>query len=78
MTDEQSLNLEDLAQYIVLGVTQEGKHVSAQSPELTIQDTESMIARLQTSLDIMKIAAGFEQAKTGQVLPGPKLWTPEG
>lgn len=78
MTDEQVLNLDDLQQYIVLGVNAEGKHVTAQSAGLTLQDTEAMIARIQTSIDVMKIAAGVEQARSGTVVPGPKLWTPEG
>lgn len=62
MTEDKSLNLDELAMYVVMGTTADGKYVTAQSPNVTMQDMAGMLARLQVNLHIQAAEVGCSNA----------------
>lgn len=60
MSDNTTLNLEDLEYYVVLGMTKEGKPVTLQSGRGTLQDMAAMLARAKLALDVETMKAALE------------------
>lgn len=54
------ININDLAHYVVLGMTKEGQPVTMRSENLTLQDMVGLLSRAKLSVDIEKIRVALE------------------
>jgi hypothetical protein len=82
MDNKKMLNLDELKQYIVLGLDKDGNHVTAQSQNMTLQDFAGHLARAQVSVDIQVGISAYKEANNEMFVPKsktmdtPNLWTP--
>jgi len=79
MNDARTLNLDELVQYFVMGVDKEGKHVTAQSPNLSVQDMAAMLARANVAVQlqtVMSALAMYRQSHGAGNKASP-IWTPD-
>lgn len=57
---EQTYNLDDLAHYVVLGTTKDGKPVTVRSEAMTLQDMVALLARADLSVRIETAKVALE------------------
>ena len=62
MPENKMVNLDELKQWVVIGVDADGEPVIGQSPKVTVQDMASMLARVQVNLQIQAAEIGYANA----------------
>ena len=63
---EHTLNVEDMASYVLVGITKDGRHARAVSAGMTLEELSDHIGRLKLMLQIESVQAGmhnFAQAR---------------
>lgn len=73
MADTKMIELDKMQAFYVLGLDEDGKHVTANSGNITLQDMASFLARARVDLDILIAKTAMEIARKEALASKPRI-----